>query len=143
MWLNERPLLTSFVSHKIPDGIQLDTAKAASTKKGLASVPDSSKSGNKKQKKSPSESIAEAFVGFIKLKESEAASRPKDFAESLGGDLQNVLKAQATKEQIDLLEKQIAVVTRCIEQSQSVEQKECYSASLCKLESELDDLVLI
>jgi hypothetical protein len=40
MWLNERPLLTSFVSRKIPDGIQLDTARAASTKKRLASVHD-------------------------------------------------------------------------------------------------------
>ncbi len=35
MWLNERPLLTSFVSRKIPDRIQLDTARAASTKKTL------------------------------------------------------------------------------------------------------------
>jgi hypothetical protein len=35
-----------------------------------------------------------------------------------GGDLQNVLKAQAAKEKIDLLEKHIAVVTRRIEQSQ-------------------------
>ncbi len=77
------------------------------------------------------------------MKELEAASHPKDFAESLGGGLQNVLKAHATEEKIYLLEKQIAVVMRCIEQSQSLEQKECYSASLCKLESELDDLVLI
>jgi hypothetical protein len=52
MRLNEQPLLTSFVSHKIPDGIQLDTAAKGSNKKRLASVPDGTKSvNNKKQKK--------------------------------------------------------------------------------------------
>jgi hypothetical protein len=106
MWLNEWLLLISFVTCKIPDGNQLNTAKAASTKKHLASGPDPSKSDNKKQKKRPSKSIAEIFVGIIKLKGLEAASRP-------------------------------------IEQSQLLDQKEHYSAFLCKLESELGDLVLI
>ncbi len=52
MWLNEQPLLTSFVSHKIPDGVQLDTAANGSNEKCLASVPDGTNSvNNRKQKK--------------------------------------------------------------------------------------------
>jgi hypothetical protein len=58
------------------------------------------------------------------MKEYEAAARPTDIATTLGGGSQEVLKAQAAKEEIDLLEKQIAVVTRHIQQTQSLEQKE-------------------
>jgi len=142
MWLNERPLLTTFVSRKIPDGIQLDTMKAEA-KKRSASDRDSTKSDGKKQKKSPSESIADAFISFVKIKEEEAATHPQNIMDSLGGELKSVLRSQAVKEKIDLLEKQIAVVTRCIEQSQSPAQKVCYTIVLCKLESELNDLVII
>ena len=63
--------------------------------------------------------------------------------DSLGGELKSVLRSQAVKEKIDLLEKQIAVVVRRIEQSQSPAQKERYTIALRKLESELDDLVII
>jgi len=70
--------------------------------------------------------------------------------DSLGGELKSVLRSQAVKEEtqavkekIDLLEKQIAVVVRRIEQSQSPAQKERYTIALRKLESELDDLVII
>jgi phosphoenolpyruvate-protein kinase (PTS system EI component) len=45
-------------------------------------------------------------------------------------------------EKIDLLEKQISVVTKRVEQSKTEEQRQRYSAALEKLESELDDLVL-
>jgi hypothetical protein len=149
MWLNERPLLTTFVSRKIPDGIQLDTMKAEA-KKRSASDRDSTKSDGKKQKKSPSESIADAFISFVKIKEEEAATHPQNIMDSLGGELKSVLRSQAVKEEtqavkekIDLLEKQIAVVVRRIEQSQSPAQKERYTIALRKLESELDDLVII
>jgi hypothetical protein len=108
MWLNEWPLLTLFVSQKIPDGIQLDT-----------------------------------FISCVKIKEEEATAHPQNIMDSLGGELKSFLRSQAVKEKIDLLEKQIAVVTRCIEQSQSPAQKVCYTIVLCKLESELDDLVII
>ncbi len=70
MWLNERPLLTTFVSRKIPDGIQLDTMQAEA-KKRSASDRDSKKSDGKTQKKSPSESIADAFISFVKIRKSE------------------------------------------------------------------------
>jgi hypothetical protein len=38
-----------------------------------------------KSREKTSESIVEAFISFIKLKELEAASCPKDFSGSLGG----------------------------------------------------------
>jgi hypothetical protein len=50
VWLNKRPILTSFVSRKIPDGVQLDTTKP-SAKQRLALESDPTKSDNKKQKK--------------------------------------------------------------------------------------------
>jgi len=126
MWLNERPLLTMFVSQKVPDGIQLDTMKAEA-KKRSALDRDSTKSDGKKQKKSPSESIADAFISFVKIKEEEATAHPQNIMDSLGGELKSVLRSQAVKEKIDLLEKQIAVVVRRIEQSQSPAQKEHYT----------------
>ena len=62
--------------------------------------------------------------------------------ETLGAELQTFMRAQSTMEKIDLLEKQISVVTKRVEQSKTEEQRQRYSAALEKLESELDDLVL-
>ncbi len=46
------------------------------------------------------------------------------------------MHAQSTMEKIELLEKQISVVTK------SEEQRQCYGAALEKLESDLDELKL-
>jgi hypothetical protein len=61
--------------------------------------------------------------------------------ETLGAEL-TFMRAQSTMEKIDLLEKQISVVTKRVEQSKTEEQCQHYSAALEKLESKLDDLVL-
>jgi hypothetical protein len=51
MWLNEnKPHMTSFVSHKIPDEFQLATTES------------------KTKQKSTLESIAEAFTSFVQLR---------------------------------------------------------------------------
>jgi hypothetical protein len=145
MWLNEKPNLTSFVTRQIPQDIQLDTANVDdSKKKRKASEPVSRKSSadNKQQKKTPSEAIADAFVGYMKYKKTEAAVQPKSITESLGEDLQSFMKSQSVKEKIKLVEKQIAVVSRRIQQSQSVEQQAWFSAALQELEKKLDELVL-
>jgi hypothetical protein len=62
--------------------------------------------------------------------------------ESLGVELRTFMRAQSTMEKIDLLEKQISVVMKRVEQIKTEEQHQRYSAALEKLESELDDLVL-
>jgi hypothetical protein len=76
MWLNDKPNLTSFVTRQIPQDAQFDTANVAeSKKKRKASDPVSRKSAadNKQQRKTPSEAIADAFVGYMKYKETETA----------------------------------------------------------------------
>jgi len=50
------------------------------------------------------------------------------------------LKTQASKEAIDLLEKQIAVISRKIEQCHCDEQHHRYQEALKKLEQQLDNL---
>ncbi len=145
MWLNEKPNLTSFVSRQIPQVVQLDTGNMdASRKKRKASEAVSRKSitDDKHSRKTPSEAIADAFVGYMKYKETEAAVQPSSVTESLGEDLQSFMKSQSTKEKIELVEKQISVVSKRIEQSQSVEQQLRFSAALQELENELDELVL-
>ncbi len=64
----------------------------------------------------------DVFVGYMKYQETEAAVQPNSITESLGEDLQSFMKSQSTKEKIELVEKQIAAVSRRIQQSQSVEQ---------------------
>jgi len=60
MWRNERPLLTTFVSRKIPDGIQLDTMKAEA-KKRSASDCDSTKSDGQKVHQNPLQMLLSAL----------------------------------------------------------------------------------
>ena len=85
--------------------------------------------------------MAEALIGYIKTKEAETVN-PRNMTESLGAELQTFMRAQSAMEKNDLLEKQISVVTKRVEQSKTEEQGQHYSAALEKLESELDDLVL-
>ena len=68
------------------------------------------------------EAIAEAFAGFVKVKEAEVAAQRNNLTDSLGVELQSFLKTQTSKEAIDLLEKQIAVISRKIEQCHCDEQ---------------------
>jgi hypothetical protein len=142
MWLNEKPNLTSFVSRQIPPDVQLDTAVSEdSRKKRKASDTISVSSKNSKGKKSPSETIAEAIAGLVKVKELELA-QPRSTADFLVVDLKHIMESQSTKERIELLEKQISVVTRKLEQSSTDESHEWFQGALVKLEEELDNLVL-
>jgi hypothetical protein len=141
MWLNEKPDLTQFVSPQIPQDVQLDTTNAMASKKRRASDTSSLCKSNKSQKKSPNEAVAEALIGYIKMKEAETVN-PKNMTESLGAELQTFMRAQSAMEKIDLLEKQVSVVTKRVEQSKTEEQRQHYGAALEKLESKLDDLVL-
>jgi hypothetical protein len=111
------------------------------SKKWRASDTSSLCKSNKSQKKSPNEDVAEALIGYIKTKEAETVN-PRNMTESLGAELQTFMRAQSAMEKNDLLEKQISVVTKRVEQSKTEEQGQHYSAALEKLESELDDLVL-
>jgi hypothetical protein len=52
---------------------------------------------NPTTEKRPSESIAETFLGYLKMKDDETASRPQNAIEVLQGKLRNVLTAQAKK----------------------------------------------
>jgi len=145
MWLNEKPDLTSSVSRQIPQDVQLDSAKVDEGQKkrrASDSTDNNNKSSAKKQKKSPSESIAEAFAGFVQLKEAESASRRSTITDSMGVELEKFLKMQSSKEAIELLEKQIAVISRRIELSESDEQRQHYKDALNKLECKLDNLVM-
>lgn len=142
MWLNEKPNLTSFVSRQIPPDVQLDTAVSEdSRKKRKASDTISVSSKDSKGKKSPSETIAEAIAGLVKVKELELA-QPRSTADFLVVDLKHIMESQSTKERIELLEKQISVVTRKLEQSSTDESRERFQGALVKLEEELDNLVL-
>jgi hypothetical protein len=96
---------------------------------------------NNKQKKSPSETMAEAIVGLVKVKELELA-QPWSTTDFLVVDLKHIMESQSTKERIELLEKQISVVTRKLEQSNTDESHERFQGALVKLEEELDVLVL-
>ncbi|MFO0446804.1 MAG: hypothetical protein ACK524_17960 [Planctomyces sp.] len=136
MWLNEKPDLTHFVSRQIPQDVQLDTSNAMASKKRRASDTSSQCKSNKSQKKSPNEAVAEALIGYIQTKEAEAVN-PRNMTETLGAELQTFMRAQSTMEKIDLLEKQISVVTKRVEQSKTEEQRQRYSAALEKLESEI------
>jgi valyl-tRNA synthetase len=141
IWLNEKPDLTHFVSRQIPQDVQLDTSNSMASKKQRASDTSSQCKSIKSQKKSPNEAVAEALIGYIKTKEAETVN-PRNMIESLGAELQTFMRAQSTMEKIDLLEKQISVVTKRVEQSKTEEQCQRYSAALEKLKSELNDLVL-
>lgn len=70
MWLNEKPHMTSFVSHKIPDECQLDTTDE-NNKKRKASAAISAESQSKKKQKSPSESIADTFTAFVQSRQDQ------------------------------------------------------------------------
>jgi hypothetical protein len=142
MWPNNRPNLTSFVSRKIPDECQLDTNDTTNNnqkRKMSAAIAVQSKPNNK-QKKSPSESIAEAFTNLIQWKQNEV--KPSDLSDILRGDVQSYMQSQSTKERIDLLEKQISVLQRRIQSCDSEEQRDHYSLGLKSLEAELDNLVM-
>ena len=60
----------------------------------------------------------------------------------MGVELEKFLKMQSSKEAIELLEKQIAVISRRIELSESDEQRQLYKDALNKLECKLDNLVM-
>jgi len=65
-------------------------------------------SKNNKQRKSPSETMAEAIAGLVKVKELEL-SQPWNTTDFLAVDLKKLWNRRAKKERIDLLEKQISV----------------------------------
>jgi hypothetical protein len=96
---------------------------------------------NNKQKKSPSETMAEAIVGLVKVKELELA-QPWSTTDFLVVDLKHIMELLSTKERIELLEKQISVVMRKLEQINTDESRELFQGALVKLEEELDILVL-
>jgi hypothetical protein len=52
------------------------------------------------------------------------------------------MHSQSIKEKIELLAKQISVVTKRVERSKTDKQRQHYSAALQELEGELDELVL-
>ncbi len=89
MWLNEKPNLTSFVSRQIPADVQCDSAKADGNQKKRKASDSMTTNINNKQKKSPSEAIAEAFAGFVKVKEAEVAAQRNNLTDSLGVELQS------------------------------------------------------
>jgi hypothetical protein len=141
MLLNERPNMTSFISQKIPDECQLDTSDNTTGKnrKASAAISVQSKRSNK-QKKSPSEAIAESFATSIEFKRNEP--KPNDLNDTLRRDVQSYMRSQSTKEKIDLVEKQIDVLQRRIQFCDSEEQRDRYSLGLKALETELDKLVM-
>jgi hypothetical protein len=142
MWLNEKPNSTSFISRQTPPDVQLDTAHLGGCqKKRKASDTVSMSTKNNKQKKSPSETMAEAIVGLVKVKELELA-QPWSTTDFLVVDLKCIMESQSTKERIELLEKQISIVMRKLEQSNTDESRERFQGALVKLEEELDILVL-
>ena len=59
----------------------------------------------------------------------------------LGQDLKSFLSLQSMKEKIEVLEKQISVVSRRALQCEMEEQRERYKEAQKKLEIELDNLV--
>jgi hypothetical protein len=121
MWLNEKPDLTQFVSWQIPQETQLDTSNAVASKKQRAS---DSRSVSRRHKKSTNEAVAEAIVGYMKVKEATTL-HPSNMTEALGVMLKTFMHAQSTIEKIELLEKQISVVTKRVEQSKSKEKRQC------------------
>jgi hypothetical protein len=121
--------------------VQLDTAIAeGSQRKRKASGNSSITSKNNKQRKSPSKIMAVVIVGLVKVKELELA-KPQQ-TDILAVDLKCNMESQSTRERIELLEKQISVVTRKLGQSCTDESRERVRAALVKLEEELDNLVL-
>jgi hypothetical protein len=107
----------------------------------MASDTISVSTNNNRQRKSPSETMAEAIVGLVKVKELELA-QPWSTADFLVVDLKHIMELQSTKERIKLIEKQISVVMRKLEQSHTDEFHELFLDELVKLEEELDILVL-
>jgi hypothetical protein len=79
------------------------------------------------------------WVGYIKVKEAEALN-PRIMTKAMGVELQMPIHAQPTMEKNEQLQKQIAVATKRVENCQTDEQRQCYSAALEKLESKLDKL---
>jgi hypothetical protein len=114
-----------FVSQEIPWDVQLDTTTSV----------------GKSHKKSPNEAVAEDIAGYMKVKEAEALN-PRSMAESLDVELQTFMHAQSTMGKIELLEKQISVVTKRVENNETDEQRQRCSAVLEKIESKLDELIL-
>jgi hypothetical protein len=70
----------------------------------------------KSHKKSPNEAAA----GYMKVKEAKA-HHPSNKTEALGVELKMFVHAQTKFEKLELLQKQISVVTKEIEQSKSKE----------------------
>ncbi len=66
--------------------------------------------------------MAEAIVGLVKVKELELA-KPQQ-TDVLAVDLKRIMESQSTRERIELLEKQISVVTRKLGQSCTDESRE-------------------
>jgi hypothetical protein len=62
-------------------------------------------------------------------------------SEVLGQELKSFLSLQSMKEKIEVLEKQISVVSRRALQCETEEQREQYKGAQKKLETELDNLV--
>ncbi len=98
-----------------PRDVQLDTATASDSKKRKASDTANVSSKINKQRKSPSNTIAEAIAGLVKVKELELA-QPQNTTDFLAVDFKKIIESQSIKERIYLLEKQISVGTRKLEQ---------------------------
>jgi hypothetical protein len=70
--------------------------------------------------------VAKAIVGCMTVKKAKAR-HPRNMTAALGVELKMFMNVQSTKEKIELLEKQISVVTKRVEQSKSEEQHQHYS----------------
>ncbi len=115
MWLNEKPNLTSFISRQIPMDVQFDTSNTDASKKRKASDTSTSAINNKSNKKSPNEQMADAIIGYIKVKEAVAV-QPNNMSHSLSVEMEQFMQSQLSKEKIELLKKQISVIMRRVEQ---------------------------
>jgi hypothetical protein len=92
MWLNEKPDLTQFASQQIPQDVQLDVTNAVASKKQRAT--DTIYVG-KSHKKSPNEAVAEAMVGFLKVKRQKTGALNSNLTASLGVELQMFMHVQS------------------------------------------------
>jgi hypothetical protein len=60
----------------------------------------------------PTNTIADAIVGLAKAREAATAHQTASMSEVLGQELKSFLSSQSLKEKIEVIEKQISVVSR-------------------------------
>ena len=60
----------------------------------------------------PTNTIADAIVGLVKAREAATAHQTASMSEVLGQELKSFLSSQSLKEKLEVIEKQISVVSR-------------------------------